>query len=229
MLQGNALPVQVNQLNSQLRSMVQSTQVIPSTDSSKPMSEVEKRKLSVHLGELQAEQLAGVIDIIKADVANLNPDDEEEVELDIDTLSNATLYKLRDYVDSIFNRQMQPARGAPDKRPPANGDAPPKSNKLDNNPTTTNNTGNRDSSSECCCFPSCVFSCSMGHVVMYQSRHAGSGSDSDSEQDSPQEVKGSTMDDPHAHSEFLPLSYHCLAHAPTHALCSSLKCYCMHK
>lgn len=65
---------------------------------------MEKRKLSIALSELQGDQLADVLNIIAESLTNVNPDDDEEIELDVDQLDNNTLWRLREYCDNVANR-----------------------------------------------------------------------------------------------------------------------------
>ena len=120
------MPYKVNQLNSQLRSALQSVRSLPAADPSREMSDLEKRKLSIQLSELQGEQLNGVIDVLQAEVGSINTDDEYE--LDVDALPSAALWKLKAYVDGLHrDTRGRAPLSAPNKRPtqPANGDAEP--------------------------------------------------------------------------------------------------------
>uniref|UniRef100_A0A7S3QN04 NET domain-containing protein n=1 Tax=Dunaliella tertiolecta TaxID=3047 RepID=A0A7S3QN04_DUNTE len=117
---GLALPHRVNQLSSQVRSTVQSAQVGGEPDPSQQMSDIEKRKLSVELSELQGDQLLEVLDVLQADLSGRA---EEEVELDMDTLPNDTLWRLHAYVRSLSRRAV-PQAGAPNKTAAAVAEAP---------------------------------------------------------------------------------------------------------
>ncbi|GLC44045.1 hypothetical protein PLESTM_001548800 [Pleodorina starrii] len=70
------------------------------------MTTVEKRKLSISLSELQGNQLTDVLNIIADNLKDINPDDEEEIELDVDQLDNATLWRLREYCDTLSNKHV---------------------------------------------------------------------------------------------------------------------------
>ena len=66
-----------------------------------------KRDLSVQLGQLQAEYLGRVIDIINSGPSAMPNNGEEEIELDIDKLDGATLIALKKYVDSVQGKDAQ--------------------------------------------------------------------------------------------------------------------------
>ncbi|EFJ50191.1 hypothetical protein VOLCADRAFT_104017 [Volvox carteri f. nagariensis] len=88
----------------QLLQRVNSVHVLPDADPSRTMTTVEKRKLSIALSELQGNQLADVLNIIAENLKDINPDDEEEIELDVDQLDNQTLWRLREYCDNANNK-----------------------------------------------------------------------------------------------------------------------------
>lgn len=90
----------------QLTQRVNSIQSVPAADPSRTMTMVEKRKLSIAMAELQGEQLAEVLQIIAESLHHINPDDDDEIELDIDQLDNATLWKLRAFCDAVRNKQL---------------------------------------------------------------------------------------------------------------------------
>lgn len=78
--------------------------------------QVEKRKLSIALSELQGDHLGEVLNIIAENLKHLNPEDEEEIELDVDQLDNATLWRLREFCDSVVQKS---AGGHKATAPPA--------------------------------------------------------------------------------------------------------------
>lgn len=126
--QGRAVPYKLTQLSTQLKSAVQTIPAPTDGNTERQMSEIEKRKLSTQLGDLQGDQLQGVIDIVQADMANLDTSGDGEIELDMDALPHATLWKLRQFVDGTLRGHRSSNMVAPHKRAPApttNGDAAP--------------------------------------------------------------------------------------------------------
>ncbi|KAG2431938.1 hypothetical protein HYH02_013156 [Chlamydomonas schloesseri] len=103
----------------QLLQRVNSVHQLPEADPSRTMTSVEKRKLSIALSELQGDQLADVLNIIAENLKDVNPDDDEEIELDVDQLDNTTLWRLREYCDNVANRgagvggHVAPSKAAP--------------------------------------------------------------------------------------------------------------------
>mmetsp|Transcript_26588 Transcript_26588/g.67724 ORF Transcript_26588/g.67724 Transcript_26588/m.67724 type:complete len:585 (-) Transcript_26588:1605-3359(-) len=167
---GRAVPYKLNQLNTQLKAAVQAIPAPADNSTDRQMSEIEKRKLSVQLGELQGDQLNGVLEIVQQDLANLDPTSEDEIELDIDALPSSTLWKLKQFVDGHLHKSRGGPLMAPHKRAPTtNGDAG--AQPTTSKPQQSADEGQREEQSEM--------------------------NSSESEPDSPQEVKGSTMDDPH--------------------------------
>ena len=71
-------------------------------DPNAEMSFEDKRKLSVNLGLLSAEKLVKVVQIINEGPNKLNDNDDEEIELDIDSLDNQTLWRLEKYTTSCL-------------------------------------------------------------------------------------------------------------------------------
>jgi len=65
------------------------------------MSFEDKRKLSVNLGQVPAEKLGRVVQIINEGPSKID-NSEEEIELDIDKLDNQTLWRLDKYVQSCL-------------------------------------------------------------------------------------------------------------------------------
>jgi len=65
----------------------------------------QKRLLSIALGSLPGDKLYRVLEIV-SESNGISPEDEEEVELDIDSLDDRTLRKLQDYVNSVASAQM---------------------------------------------------------------------------------------------------------------------------
>lgn len=119
------MPYKLNQLSSQLKAAVQAIPAPADTSTNRQMTEIEKRKLSVQLGELQGDQLNGVLEIVQADLSNLDPTSEDEVELDIDALPSSTLWKLKQFVEGhLYKSRGGGPMIAPHKRAPTtNGDA----------------------------------------------------------------------------------------------------------
>jgi hypothetical protein len=64
----------------------------------------EKRKLSLNINKLSHEKLAKVVEIIKK---KKKVDDGEEIEIDIDSLGEATLRELDTYVQACLNPSKQ--------------------------------------------------------------------------------------------------------------------------
>lgn len=272
------MPYKVNQLNAQLKSAVQSVPAPGDAGAHRQMSEIEKRKLSVQLAELQGDQLPGVLDIVQSDMASIDPSGQEEVELDMDALPHSTLWKLKAYVDGLLHRHRVPAAGAPNKTAPmalasapsasmpvavpgqasagvptqehaaqavvqaplaaaaVNGEAAPAPSAVKSEmgapkeePSGAGWVESQPGLSRHPClalpcmaaihftFKHCKNGASLEHSTVllrscsetcqpsHFSHYAESGS-SDTERDSPQEVKGSTMDDPHAQSQCTSVS-----------------------
>uniref|UniRef100_A0A6U0ZKM8 Bromo domain-containing protein n=1 Tax=Polytomella parva TaxID=51329 RepID=A0A6U0ZKM8_9CHLO len=90
----------------QLAARVNNVTLRPELDPSREMAMVEKRKLSIALGELQGHQIAPVLEIIAEfqSELDLSLDSDTQTELDIDSLNNQTLWKLREYVDGVQAR-----------------------------------------------------------------------------------------------------------------------------
>ncbi|KAI3759461.1 hypothetical protein L6452_07309 [Arctium lappa] len=63
------------------------------------MSDVDKHKLSSELEELLADLPESIIDFLKENSSNGNQTSEDEIEIDIDTLSGDTLLRLRKLLD----------------------------------------------------------------------------------------------------------------------------------
>ncbi|WIA23104.1 hypothetical protein OEZ85_001443 [Tetradesmus obliquus] len=86
----------------------------------------EKRKLSAHIASVPGEKLAAVLDIIEEAEDLPSDDGGNERELDMDALNNATLWKLKAYVDGVLTATT----GPPPKKTAANrssaGGAPTK-------------------------------------------------------------------------------------------------------
>ncbi|KAF6252831.1 hypothetical protein COO60DRAFT_494155 [Scenedesmus sp. NREL 46B-D3] len=89
----------------------------------------EKRKLSAHIASVPGERLSAVLDIVE-ECEDLPSDDGAERELDMDNLNNASLWKLKAYVDGVLTATTGPppkktaanrssAGGAPTKHAPA--------------------------------------------------------------------------------------------------------------
>ncbi|GIL79390.1 hypothetical protein Vretimale_16471 [Volvox reticuliferus] len=97
----------------QLLQRVNSVHVLPDADPSRPMTTVEKRKLSIALSELQGNQLAEVLNIIAESLKDINPDEDDEIELDVDQLDNQTLWRLREYCDNVNNKHSTKTTAPP--------------------------------------------------------------------------------------------------------------------
>ncbi|KAJ9507805.1 hypothetical protein QJQ45_019284 [Haematococcus lacustris] len=165
-----AVSQKVGQLTSQLKSAMAA--VPASANSDTHMTEVLKRRISIQLSELQGEQLAGVLDIVSSAVP-ASASHQEEIELDIDALPVDVLWKLKAYVDSL-NSRGRGHSNVPGKRPlPADSGA---GHAAYNAPSTSMR--------------------SQDEADTKGSSGAGSVNSDDDE--SPNEVKGSTMDDPRA-------------------------------
>ena len=68
-----------------------------------PAFEPFKRALSVALGTLPPDKLAGVVEIIKSSPSHVGSDDDDEIELDMDALDAVdvdTLWKIDEYVQA---------------------------------------------------------------------------------------------------------------------------------
>ena len=69
-----------------------------------PMSYQEKRELTNSINQLPADKVNRVVEIIKSSSAmGLSGDNDDEVELDMDTLDEETLQKLKRYVTQVVN------------------------------------------------------------------------------------------------------------------------------
>lgn len=68
----------------------------------KTMSDSEKHKLSSELESSLAELPESIIDFLKENSSNGNQTTEDEIEIDIDTLSDDTLFKLRKLLDDYL-------------------------------------------------------------------------------------------------------------------------------
>eukprot|EP00195_Chlamydomonas_chlamydogama_P006680 CAMPEP_0202904786 /NCGR_PEP_ID=MMETSP1392-20130828/31084_1 /ASSEMBLY_ACC=CAM_ASM_000868 /TAXON_ID=225041 /ORGANISM="Chlamydomonas chlamydogama, Strain SAG 11-48b" /LENGTH=568 /DNA_ID=CAMNT_0049592595 /DNA_START=65 /DNA_END=1771 /DNA_ORIENTATION=- len=169
-------------LNQLLQRAVSAAPPMPLPPRTEEFPFLEKRKLSVRLGTIQADQVQHIMNIITEDPAGLGGSDEDgEVELDLDSLASSTLWRIKEYLDTKPGSAKGPIKheahvSQPSRKPspvqPAPAAAP-----------------------------------------------QASGSDSDSEQGSPQDVKGSTMDDPHAHagSMFVRDARHAVDESATNA------------
>lgn len=54
-----------------------------------------------------------MLNIIADNLKDINPDDDDEIELDVDQLDNQTLWRLREYCDTVNNKQA--VKTAPSK------------------------------------------------------------------------------------------------------------------
>ncbi len=96
--QGSVVPYRAAQLNSQLKTAIN---LVPqgTVQPSDTMSDLEKRKLSIQLADLQGEQLAELLQVLQDDLPPSGS--EEEIELDLDQLPNATLQKMQSFVNRV--------------------------------------------------------------------------------------------------------------------------------
>lgn len=95
-------------------------------DPSREMSYLERRKLSLVTAELTGEQLEMVLRIIlqyQTTQAHLDPDSEEEMEVDFETLDSSVLWKIFEYIDSL--RKAKPQQHKPPTKSAAPSSAPP--------------------------------------------------------------------------------------------------------
>lgn len=139
---------------------------LPEGSARREMSFAEKRRLSMRLGALQPEMCQGVLDIVAAD-PRVTMSADGEVELEIDELRADTLWKIHDFLERPMSKQ------APQSKPTSR-------------PVTADQTmgiAEKQMSSKD----------QNGAASMHSE---GAGSDSDSGEHSPNELKGSTMD-PH--------------------------------
>lgn len=104
-------------LSEELREELENTPPTEVSGRGGKMTFEQKRRMSVALGSLPGDMLYRVLEIISESAKSENYDDQDEVELDIDSLDDETLWKLQDYVDSII-----PAHSVP-KAPSKSGKA----------------------------------------------------------------------------------------------------------
>lgn len=69
--------------------------------------QMEKRQLSLNINKLDEDKLGKVVEIIKKRKSNIMGKDSEEIEIDIDSLDNATLRELEKYVDECLRPKPQ--------------------------------------------------------------------------------------------------------------------------
>nr|XP_016501221.1 PREDICTED: transcription factor GTE10-like isoform X3 [Nicotiana tabacum] len=78
------------------------------------MSDFEKHKLSMELEALLAELPEKIIDFLKESSLHGSQVSEDEIEIDIDALTNDTLYKLRQLLDEyLLDKQKSQAKAEP--------------------------------------------------------------------------------------------------------------------
>uniref|UniRef100_A0A5B6ZTT8 Putative transcription factor GTE10 n=1 Tax=Davidia involucrata TaxID=16924 RepID=A0A5B6ZTT8_DAVIN len=78
------------------------------------MSDVEKHKLSTELEALLAELPESIIDFLKEQSFNASQTGEDEIEIDIDALSDDTLFKLRKLLDDyLLDKQKRQGKAEP--------------------------------------------------------------------------------------------------------------------
>ncbi|XP_073142032.1 transcription factor GTE10-like [Henckelia pumila] len=71
------------------------------------MSNLEKQKLGAELEDLLAELPDSIIDFLKESTMNGNQVNEDEIEIDIDTLSDETLFMLRKLLDAYLLQKQK--------------------------------------------------------------------------------------------------------------------------
>eukprot|EP00884_Botryococcus_braunii_P008902 jgi/Botrbrau1/18012/Bobra.0062s0005.1 len=108
------LPQQIHRYTAELHSVLDTMRTCgqkqPPGD--RPMTFEEKRKLSIAIGRLPGDSLYRVLQIVGEDPKYAHvPFDADEVELDIDELSQATHWRLDNYVNGVFE-QPQPTKTA---------------------------------------------------------------------------------------------------------------------
>jgi hypothetical protein len=65
------------------------------------MSDLDKRRLSIQLVELQGEQLAALLNLLQAELPSPAGGPDGEIELDLDTLPAPTLHKMQAFVNGL--------------------------------------------------------------------------------------------------------------------------------
>jgi hypothetical protein len=99
----------LRKLNTELAAELSSKPAAETSSKDGQMSFEQKRRLSVALGMLPGNKLQRVLEIV-AECPTINYEGDDEIELDIDTLDQATLKKLQRYVDSIAPTHSVPQK-----------------------------------------------------------------------------------------------------------------------
>lgn len=158
-------------------------------DMNRDMSWEEKRKLSLQLGSLSYDKLNKVLEIIAECNPNMDSQSEDELELDIESLSNVTLWRLRQYLDAISNPpQQKPSKSASEKDNAGGGQG---AQEHSSNPKYT---GKQEPSHKSHSHKS--NSTSSSDDSSSGSESSPSNSPSGTEENVSNEVKDSTADDP---------------------------------
>lgn len=119
-LAAEQVPVKVAELDANLRELQAKVESQP--DLSRPawptppnriMTFEEKRKLSQHLGMLPGERLDEVVQIVSQAVQLPAGEDEDEFELDIDSLDNVTLWRLDALAREVLGLAKKEGTGGP--------------------------------------------------------------------------------------------------------------------
>ncbi|KAI4343640.1 hypothetical protein L6164_010968 [Bauhinia variegata] len=78
------------------------------------MTDAEKHKLSIELEDLLAELPESIVDFLKEQSHNAGQTNDDEIEIDIDALSDDTLFKLRKLLDDyMLEKQKSQAKAGP--------------------------------------------------------------------------------------------------------------------
>ncbi|XP_031475027.1 transcription factor GTE9-like isoform X1 [Nymphaea colorata] len=76
------------------------------------MSDAEKHKLSRDLENLTGDMLEHVVDFLRGHSQTTNQNGEDEIEIDIDSLSDDVLFTLRKLLDDYLNKSQEPQQKA---------------------------------------------------------------------------------------------------------------------
>ncbi|CAI8597550.1 unnamed protein product [Vicia faba] len=98
---------------------IKKKKMTPNNPNTKPepvkriMSDMEKQKLSQELEEMLGELPETILDFLKEQSHNAGQTNDDEIEIDIDTLSDDTLFKLRKLLDDYMleKQRFQPKAG----------------------------------------------------------------------------------------------------------------------
>lgn len=131
-LEAKSLPEKIKEVDEELQALAakaaeKTAPKPPGPD--RPMTFEEKRKLSHAITQnLTGEHMARVLELIMMSPTAPKSDGEEELEIDIDTLDNDTLWKLHAYVDTVAsemaNKQPPSSRPAAQQTVTATGETP---------------------------------------------------------------------------------------------------------